>query len=140
MIETALVAMVQSLPPVAQRNVRMYHDTAPDNAVTPYVVYSLSSRRRIRELSGSRGLAAPTFGLEVYAQLTTDLRAITRALLDMQGTAALPSMQTIASSVGESVTAIWVEDETDNFDAPAQAQGKANKYAVVEMTIWHNER
>jgi hypothetical protein len=138
-IETALVAMIKSLPAVGSRNCAVYHDTAPQNAVAPYIVYSLTSRRRIRELTGSRGLAAPVFGLEVFAQDTVSIRAITRALLDMQGSAVLASMQAIATGVGETLKWLWVNDETDRFQAPTQAQEKGNKYAVVEVTVWHVE-
>jgi len=129
MVETGLVNLLATLPALIPLiNGRVFDRQQASDDTRSCIVYTLLSRRPIKDLQGETGLSEARYQLQVFAPTPKDVRRIMSALHSAVGTK--------TSFAGVQFRWLWVEDESDAIDPAQMGQEIGDKYGTVTVTVW----
>lgn len=137
-VEESIVGALRALPLFRELvGDRIYDSEAPQDEARPRVVYSLTSRRPVKSLSGNSGLYASRYELTIYAPKKSDVRRLARVLQlrpDQGGVVGLRG-----SLLGTNISWVWVDEEVSGLDPTTESGQKGLPFATLDVVVWSSE-
>lgn len=133
MIEEAVVALCQATPAI--QNVvagRIYDQVQPQDSAFPAIVYSVTERKKLRQLAGAISLRYARFEMDCRALDSATCRALGRAVGALNG----PQTTTAGAATMQWV---WHDDESDGYIAPQQQDERGLRRSLVNLIVWYQE-
>lgn len=111
---------------------RLYPQMAPHDVTRPFMVYERTATDRLRSHDGPSGLSEAVFAYNLFDTRFSGVKALADALRKrLDGFTGTVS--------GVDIRAVFVEDESDVFEAPSDASDRPLRGITMIVRAWYVE-